>query len=56
MLNPGLQSLNFQWYVYVSHGDKEQTDAVFEGAEPLTPKDIAEIVYWGLLIARVIEL
>ena len=44
MLNPGLQSLNFQWYV--SHGDKEQTDAVYEGTEPLTPKDIAEIVSW----------
>ena len=28
------------------HGDQQKADAVYEGTEPLTPKDIAEMVYW----------
>jgi len=43
-VEPGLAESEFS--VVRFHGDKEKADAVYEGTEPLTPVDIAEIVYW----------
>ena len=43
-VEPGLAESEFS--VVRFHGDKEKADAVYEGTAPLTPEDIAEIVYW----------
>jgi 3-hydroxy acid dehydrogenase / malonic semialdehyde reductase len=43
-IEPGLAESEFS--VVRFHGDKEKADAVYEGTKPLTPKDIAEMVYW----------
>ncbi|HID03257.1 MAG TPA: SDR family oxidoreductase [Desulfobacterales bacterium] len=43
-VEPGLAESEFS--VVRFHGDKQKADAVYEGTQPLTPKDIAEIVYW----------
>jgi 3-hydroxy acid dehydrogenase / malonic semialdehyde reductase len=43
-VEPGLAESEFS--VVRFHGNKEKADAVYEGTEPLTPRDIAEIVYW----------
>ncbi len=43
-IEPGLAESEFS--VVRFHGDREKADAVYEGTEPLTPQDIAEIVYW----------
>lgn len=43
-VEPGLAESEFS--VVRFHGDKEKADGVYEGTDPLTPKDIAEIVYW----------
>ena len=43
-VEPGLAESEFS--VVRFHGDKQKADAVYEGTEPLTPKDIAEMVYW----------
>lgn len=43
-VEPGLAESEFS--VVRFHGDREKADAVYEGTEPLTPVDIAEIVYW----------
>ncbi len=43
-VEPGLAESEFS--VVRFHGDKEKADAVYDGTEPLTPVDIAEIVYW----------
>lgn len=43
-IEPGLAESEFS--VVRFHGDRKKADAVYEGTEPLTPVDIAEIVYW----------
>ncbi len=43
-IEPGLAESEFS--VVRFHGDRKQADAVYEGTEPLTPVDIAEMVYW----------
>ncbi len=43
-IEPGLAESEFS--VVRFHGDKEKADAVYEGTDPLTPRDIAEIVCW----------
>lgn len=43
-VEPGLAESEFS--VVRFHGDKAKADAVYEGTDPLTPEDIAEIVYW----------
>lgn len=43
-IEPGLAESEFS--VVRFHGDQEKADAVYDGTEPLTPKDIAETVYW----------
>ncbi len=43
-VEPGLAESEFS--VVRFHGDREKADAVYDGTEPLTPRDIAEIVYW----------
>ncbi len=43
-VEPGFAESEFS--VVRFHGDKEKADAVYEGTEPLTPVDIAEIVCW----------
>lgn len=43
-IEPGLAESEFS--VVRFHGDQEKADAVYGGTEPLTPKDIAETVYW----------
>ena len=43
-IEPGLAESEFS--VIRFHGDKEKADAVYQGTQPLTPADIAEIVYW----------
>ncbi len=43
-VEPGLSESEFSMVRF--HGDKKKADAVYEGTEPLTPVDIAEIVYW----------
>lgn len=43
-VEPGLAESEFS--VVRFHGDKQKADAVYDGTDPLTPFDIAEIVYW----------
>ena len=43
-VEPGLAESEFS--VVRFHGDQEKADAVYKGTKPLTPVDIAEIVYW----------
>jgi 3-hydroxy acid dehydrogenase / malonic semialdehyde reductase len=43
-IEPGLSESEFS--IVRFHGDKEKADAVYRGTQPLTPPDIAEIVYW----------
>lgn len=43
-IEPGLSESEFS--IVRFHGDKEKANAVYQGTEPLTPADIAEIVHW----------
>ena len=43
-IEPGLAETEFS--VVRFHGDREKAEKVYEGTQPLTGKDIAEIVYW----------
>ncbi len=43
-IEPGLAESEFS--VVRFGGDKEKAAKVYEGTEPLTPADIAEIIYW----------
>jgi 3-hydroxy acid dehydrogenase/malonic semialdehyde reductase len=43
-IEPGLAETEFS--IVRFHGDKTQADNVYQGTQPLTGKDIAEIVYW----------
>ncbi|HER62870.1 MAG TPA: SDR family oxidoreductase [Desulfobacteraceae bacterium] len=43
-IEPGLAETEFS--IVRFHGDKARADDVYRGTEPLTGKDIAEIVYW----------
>jgi 3-hydroxy acid dehydrogenase/malonic semialdehyde reductase len=43
-IEPGLSESEFS--IVRFHGDKNKADAVYQGTEPLTPADIAEIVHW----------
>ncbi len=43
-IEPGLAESEFS--IVRFHGDKEKADQVYQGTDPLTPDDIAEIVYW----------
>ncbi|MCL2458241.1 MAG: SDR family oxidoreductase [Desulfobulbus sp.] len=43
-IEPGLAESEFSLVRF--HGDKDKADAVYKGARPLRPVDIAEIVHW----------
>jgi len=43
-IEPGLAESEFS--VVRFHGDHKKADEVYRGTEPITPDDIAEIVYW----------
>ncbi|MCK5070679.1 MAG: SDR family oxidoreductase [Desulfocapsa sp.] len=43
-VEPGLAESEFSTVRF--HGDQKKADAVYKGTDPLTPKDIAEIVTW----------
>ncbi|MEN8190580.1 MAG: SDR family oxidoreductase [Thermodesulfobacteriota bacterium] len=43
-IEPGIAESEFS--VVRFHGDKEKADGVYKGTDPLTPRDIAETVYW----------
>lgn len=43
-IEPGLAESEFSLVRF--HGDREKADAVYRGTQPLTPADIADIVYW----------
>jgi NADP-dependent 3-hydroxy acid dehydrogenase YdfG len=43
-IEPGLAETEFS--VVRHKGDREKADQVYEGTQPLTPEDIAEIIYW----------
>ncbi|MEM9102409.1 MAG: SDR family oxidoreductase [Pseudomonadota bacterium] len=43
-LEPGLAESEFSLVRF--KGQQEKADAVYKGVEPLTPKDIAETIYW----------
>jgi len=43
-IEPGLAESEFS--IIRFQGDQKKADAVYKGTEPLTPKDIAETVYW----------
>ncbi|MEJ2635020.1 MAG: SDR family oxidoreductase [Calditrichia bacterium] len=44
-IEPGLAETEFS--IVRFKGDKEKAAKVYEGANPLTPEDIAEIIYWA---------
>ena len=44
-IEPGLAETEFS--IVRFHGDKTLADNVYQGTQPLTGKDIAEIVYWA---------
>ncbi|HEB50054.1 MAG TPA: SDR family oxidoreductase [Desulfobulbus sp.] len=43
-IEPGLAESEFS--IVRFHGDRTRADQVYQGTEPLTPDDIAEIVHW----------
>lgn len=43
-IEPGLAETEFS--IVRFHGDHEQAHNVYQGTQPLTAKDIAEIIYW----------
>lgn len=43
-IEPGLAESEFS--IVRFGGDKDKADKVYEGTQPLTPDDIAEIIYW----------
>jgi len=43
-IEPGLCETEFS--IVRMHGDKEKADAIYQGTEPITGEDIAEIVFW----------
>lgn len=43
-IEPGLALSEFSLVRF--HGDSEKADKVYEGTRPLTPEDIAEIIFW----------
>lgn len=43
-IEPGLAESEFS--VVRFHGDRKKADSVYDGTDPLTPVDIAEIVWW----------
>ncbi len=43
-IEPGMAESEFSLVRF--HGDRKKADGVYEGVDPLTPEDIAEIVYW----------
>ena len=43
-IEPGLCQTEFS--IVRMHGDKQKADAVYQGTEPVTGEDIAEIVHW----------
>ena len=43
-IEPGLAESEFS--IVRFHGDQEKAAKVYEGTNPLTPQDIAEIIYW----------
>lgn len=43
-IEPGLAESEFS--IIRFHGDKNKADTVYQGTQPLTPADIADIVYW----------
>jgi 3-hydroxy acid dehydrogenase/malonic semialdehyde reductase len=43
-IEPGLCRTEFS--IVRMHGDKQKADAVYQGTEPVTGEDIAEIVHW----------
>lgn len=46
LIEPGLVTSEFQ---YVKHyGDKEKAKEIYEGIEPLTPEDIADVVIYSI--------
>lgn len=45
-VDPGAVETEFS--VVRFHGDKEAADKVYEGSEPLTPEDIAEVIVFGV--------
>ncbi len=45
-IEPGLAESEFS--VVRFNGNKEQADAIYEGTSPITPKDIAETIYWAV--------
>ena len=40
--------LNFFFVVVRNRGDKTKADAVYVGAEPLTPQDVAEMIVFAI--------
>ena len=43
-IEPGLADTEFS--IVRFHGDREKANEVYQGTQPLTGKDIAEIIYW----------
>ena len=43
-IEPGMAESEFSLIRF--NGDQEKADKVYEGTQPLTPEDIAEMVYW----------